>query len=201
MAEDEEKGLNPTEGGNPKDDESGQGGVAFTEAQMAEISKMIQSQTDKTAAKLKAQYNSENSALQEKLTRLEREKMTDDERKQAEREEYNTLKAQLEADRKAFSLQKSVESELRGAGLSLDFAKRINGETEEEIKADVQALKTLFNNNVNQVVEKVVNERLSGKSPKGTEETKNTITRSDFDKLSDYEKMEKIKAGIQVVEG
>ena len=63
------------------------------------------------------------------------------------------------------------------------------------------ALKDLFQTSVTQVVEKTVNERLSGKPPKSTEEQKNTITRTEFDKLSDYERMTKIKSGVSVVEG
>lgn len=159
-------------------------------------------------AALEAKYKSEIAGLNRKVSekdeavkRYEREKMSDTERLEAERKEIEAERAKIESERKTLTNQKITEAELRNAGLSLEFAKRIHGETEAEIKADVQALKEMFESNVSQVVEKVVNERLAGKSPKGTEETKNTIARSEFDKLSDYERMTKIKSGVKVVEG
>jgi hypothetical protein len=201
MAEDEKKGLNPTEGGDPKADGSEQGDVTFNDAQMAEIQKMIQSQTDKTAAKLKSSYESEKQLLQEKLRAAEKEKMTEEERAKAEQAEFQTLKAQLESERKSFNQQKMIEVELADAGLPLNFAKRIHGETAEEITADVKSMKDLIETNVAKVAEKTINERLAGKSPKATEQTKNTITRSGFETLSDHERMDRIKAGVKIVEG
>lgn len=159
-------------------------------------------------ANLEKGYKSEIAGLNRKLSEkddalktYQREKMTETERIEAERKELAEERQKIANEKKALTTQKLVESELRGVGLSLDFAKRIHGETESEIKADVQALNDLFNSNVNKVVEKTVNERLAGKSPKSTEETKNTITRTEFDRLSEHERMTKIKAGVQVVEG
>ena len=163
---------------------------------------------EKRLEKLESQYKSEIAGLNRKISekdealkRFEREKMTEAERIEAERKEIETERARISAERLALTNQKIIESELRSAGLPLEFAKRIQGQNESDIKSDVLALKDLFQTSVTQVVEKTVNERLSGKPPKSTEEQKNTITRTEFDKLSDYERMTKIKAGVSVVEG
>ncbi len=159
-------------------------------------------------AELENRYKSEIKGLnrriserEKELKAYEREKMSEEEKREAERKELEEARVALERERKSFTTQKLIESELQSVGLSLDFAKRIHGETEDEIKADVQALNELFNSNVTKVAEKTINERLSGKSPKSGEETKNTLTRTEFDALSDYEKAAKIKAGISIVEG
>ena len=60
-----------------------------------------------------------------------------------------------------------ISTKLYNAGLDGDFAKRIIGETEEEIDADIATLKEFITQQKNKAVETEINTRLAGKAPEG----------------------------------
>ena len=113
-----------------------------------------------------------NSDLQkkleeEKLSKLDEKTRADEELKKAreERERVERETEQLKRDR-------LIEKSVFDAGLPGEFAKRINGQTEDEISKDVKAFTGFIEAEVNKRVEVEVNKRLGGTSPEGGETPK-----------------------------
>lgn len=78
--------------------------------------------------------------LQERLDAIDREKMTDLERAQADLEKANARIAELEAAATARDREQLVSKVLAEAKLPAEMADRLRGETEEELAADAKTL-------------------------------------------------------------
>ena len=78
--------------------------------------------------------------LQERLDAIDREKMTDLERTQADLEKANARIAELEAAATAREREQLVSKVLTEAKLPAEMADRLRGETEEELAADAKTL-------------------------------------------------------------
>ena len=78
--------------------------------------------------------------LQERLDAIDREKMTDLERTQADLEKANARIAELEAAATAREREQLVSKVLTEAKLPAEMADRLRGETEEELTADAKTL-------------------------------------------------------------
>ncbi len=169
----ETKVTNPTEGGVPNADD---------------LEKRIQSAVDKTASKIKKEYEAKLSNLEAELAKERKAKMTDAERIEAERKEFEEKsKALAERERKLMIIEA-----LASVGLPADFANRISGTTEDEIKADAKALKEFLDKKAHELSEAEIAKRLKGETPKGGE-TKKRLTEAEIEKLPTREERQKAR--------
>ena len=150
---------------------------------------------DKRLAELEERYkkeiaglNKRNSELEKKVKLTEQEKMTEAERLEAERKELQAEKDAIK--REKINLQ--IIKELASVGLPADFANRISGETEDEIKADVKALNKYLDELAHKRSEAEIAKRLKGEVPKGGE-TKKKLTEAEIEKLPTREERQKAR--------
>ena len=135
-----------------------------------------------------AGLNKRNSELEKKVKLTEQEKMTEAERLEAERKELQAEKDAIK--REKINLQ--IIKELASVGLPADFANRISGETEDEIKADVKALNKFLDERAHERSEAEIAKRLKGEVPKGGE-TKTKLTEAEIEKLPTREERQKAR--------
>ena len=140
---------------------------------------------DKRLAELEERYkkelaglNKRNSELEKKVKATEAEKMTEAERLEAERKELQAEKDAIK--REKINLQ--IIKELASVGLPADFANRISGENEDEIKADVKALKEFLDKKAHELSEAEIAKRLGGEPPKGGQKTEVSTLQGMYDK-------------------
>ena len=140
---------------------------------------------EKRLAELEERYkkelaglNKRNSELEKKVKLTEQEKMTEAERLEAERKELQAEKDAIK--REKINLQ--IIKELASVGLPADFANRISGETEDEIKADVKALKDFLDKKAHELSEAEIAKRLAGDAPKGGQKTDVSTLQGMYDK-------------------
>jgi len=143
-----------------------------------DLEKRIQSAVDKTASKIKKEYEAKLSNLEAELAKERKAKMTDAERIEAERKEFEEKsKALAERERKL-----TIIEALAGVGLPADFANRISGTTEDEIKADAKALKEYLDMRAHELSESEIAKRLAGEAPKGGTKTDVSTLQGQYDK-------------------
>ena len=135
-----------------------------------------------------AGLNKRNSELEKKVKATEAEKMTEAERLEAERKELQAEKDAIK--REKINLQ--ITKELASVGLPADFANRISGETEDEIKADVKALNKYLDTRAHELSEAEIAKRLKGENPKGGD-TKPKLTEAEIEKLQTREERQKAR--------
>lgn len=153
-----------------------------------DLDKRIQSAVDKTASKIKKEYEAKLSNLETELAKERKAKMTDAERIEAERKEFEEKsKALAERERKL-----TIIEALAGVGLPPDFANRISGTTEDEIKADAKALKEFLDTRAHELSEAEIAKRLKGDNPKGGD-TKTKLTEAEIEKLPTREERQKAR--------
>lgn len=139
----------------------------FTDDQMAEIQKMIQSERDKTATKLKAEKDRETAKLQNELNELKRAQLTEEERIKAELEDAKSERDRTKQEASQFRRQLTVEKMVRKYNLPESFASRLQGTEEAEIEADAQSIAEFFKTEIQRQASEAVNQKLSGKPPVG----------------------------------
>lgn len=114
-------------------------------------------------AKETAGLNKRNSELEKKVKQTELEKLTETEKFALERKELEAERALVAKERKDLLVAK----ELANAGLPPEFANRISGATEEEIKVDVKWMKTFLESTAHKLSESEISKRLGGTAPQG----------------------------------
>lgn len=148
------------------------------ETMIAEANEKLKSELEERYKKEIAGLNKRNSELEGKVKKTELEKMSEAERIEAERKE-------LEAEKQTIKQQKidlMVAKELANSGLPEEFAKRISGETEDEIKADVKWLKDFLTSKAHELSEGEIAKRLAGDTPKGGQKTDVSTLQGMYDK-------------------
>lgn len=125
---DVEKQEEPSPGDDEEDNPDGRGSKRA-------VLKDLAAERDKRQAAEAAR-----DELQERLDAIDREKMTDLERTQADLEKANARIAELEAAATAREREQLVTKVLSEAKLPAEMADRLRGETEEELTADAKAL-------------------------------------------------------------
>jgi len=169
----EEKVTNPIEGGVTNTDD---------------LEKRIQSAVDKTASKIKKEYEAKLAEANSKLAEIQKSQMTDEQKREAEKRELEErAKALAERERKL-----TVIEALADVGLPPDFANRISGKDEDEIKADAKALKEFLDKKAHELSEAEIAKRLKGEVPKGGE-TKKKLTEAEIEKLPTREERQKAR--------
>ena len=134
-----------------------------------DIQALIKEEVEKIQEQSKneiAGLNRRNSELENKIKEAEKAKMTEEERLKTELEEARTEKERIEKETQELTRARIVDKTLFDAGLPQEFAKRVNGNDEESILADVTAFQEFINNEAEKRAESIINERLGGKAPK-----------------------------------
>ena len=132
---------------------------------------------------------------------LELEKLTEEEKAQKLLENAKQRYEEIERQTAEKERQYLIKDELYNAGLPQTFAKRITGQTQEEIQSDINELKSFLNQQKEELVKQAVNERLGGNPPQaGNNPQAGEISRSEFDNMSPAKKMELIQAGVTIIE-
>jgi len=165
-----------------------EGGVTNTD----DLEKRIQSAVDKTASKIKKEYEAKLAEANSKLAEIQKSQMTDEQKREAEKRELEErAKALADRERKL-----TVIEALADVGLPPDFANRISGTTEDEIKADAKALKEFLDKRAHELSEAEIARRLKGDTPKGGQKTSDKVmTRESFEKLDPQAKIDFMVAG------
>ncbi|MCP3685565.1 MAG: DUF4355 domain-containing protein [bacterium] len=140
--------------------------------------------------------NRKNSELETEKKELERQGLEEKERTKLELEDVKEARLKEESELKSLRRIRVVENTLVDAGLPLDLANRINGDLDEDIKADVTALKDWFQSAVEKEAEKITNERLGGKPPvDGKMPEEKAMKRSDWMLLNPQDQKEFMNSG------
>ena len=169
----EEKVTNPIEGGVTNTDD---------------LEKRIQSAVDKTASKIKKEYEAKLAEANSKLAEIQKSQMTDEQKREAEKRELEErAKALADRERKL-----TVIEALADVGLPPDFANRISGKSEDEIKADAKALKEFLDKKAHELSEAEIAKRLKGDTPKGEETTKK-LTEAEIETLPTRKERQKAR--------
>jgi len=183
----EEVKTNPIEGGVSTEEKVTnpiEGGVTNTD----DLEKRIQSAVDKTASKIKKEYEAKLAEANSKLAEIQKSQMTDEQKREAEKRELEErAKALAERERKL-----TVIEALADVGLPPDFANRISGTTEDEITADAKSLKDYLDSKAHEMSEAEIAKRLKGEVPKGGE-TKKKLTEAEIEKLPTREERQKAR--------
>lgn len=143
----------------------------------AEEQEQVKSEAEKVSTpewgEKESKYKSEIAGLDRKVSELseqlkakEMEKLTELEREKAELEDLKKQKAEAKAEADALKRGRVVDAELYAAGLPVDiFRGKVTGQTDEEIKADVEAISAHIAGLVSKKAEEEVLTRLKGKDP------------------------------------
>ena len=190
-----EVAIQPTLSELQKQFEESQTAIKAKEKEFAEKELELQkkiSGLDRKNSEYQKQVEEERlSKLQGEELALEKLRIIEEKVKQGEREN-------AELNRKRI-----IDSELFNSGIPSEFAKRINGQTPEEIQADVKEFNDFINKRVIELKEKAVNDALSGKAPevgnlKKLNEREQLISKyNDAEKRGDGAAMFQIKEKIR----
>ena len=161
-----------------------EGGVTNTD----DLEKRIQSAVDKTASKIKKEYEAKLAEANSKLAEIQKSQMTDEQKREAEKRELEE-RANALADRER---KLTVIEALADVGLPPDFANRISGKSEDEIKADAKVLKEFLDKKAHELSEAEIAKRLKGDTPKGGE-SKKKLTEAEIEKLPTREERQKAR--------
>jgi len=137
------------------------------------------------------------------IKQKELEKLSGIEREKAEAELIRAENAKIKQENAELERKRIIDSELFNSGIPSEFAKRINGQTPEEIQADVKEFNDFINKRVIELKEKAVNDALSGKAPevgnlKKLNEREQLISKyNDAEKRGDGAAMFQIKEKIR----
>jgi hypothetical protein len=150
-----------------------------------ELQKMIDSGADKRVSQaLKTAREKWESELSEKIQKERSEaeelaKMTEAERLQRE---FDNQKQTFEEERKSFlreKLELQTVKSLQAEELPTEFSEFVLSDSAEKVSENIKRFKEQWQ----QAIEKAVDERLKGSTPKGSS-AKTTINRTDFAKMS-----------------
>lgn len=199
MADDKEVLTNLEEGEVTTDkvivDESKKGIVteAFNETQKIELAKLIQSNVDRTAQKLKTEYEVKIKGLQGQLELEKQAKMTESEKVQYEKENYEKMKRDFDKDRLSYELSKRMSD----ADIPREFADIwLKPPTSvDELESRIEEAKSLFGGFKTKVLEGYRKDNVRvPEGQKGISNTK-TMQREVFDKLQPSEKSAFVRSG------
>jgi len=130
----------------------------------------LKSQSEFAAKEL--EYKKQISGLDRKVTESEKaiqqkelDKLQGIEREKAEAELIRAENAKIKKENAELERKRIIDSELFNSGIPSEFAKRINGQSVEEIQKDVKEFKDYIEKLAIERSEKIVNEKLSGKPP------------------------------------
>ena len=133
-----------------------------------------QAELDKILNKKFAQWQKKTEEAKAEAER--KAKLTEAEKLAEERKEFEEMKKQFEYEQRVNSTSKVLVSN----NLPIEFADFLIAETDEATTQRVD----LFKNAFNQAIEKTINERLRGKTPKVPTQTSKGITKEEWNKMN-----------------
>lgn len=195
----------------PQEPTSGNGSASIEPVETIES---VKEQLDKTSKLLedvqKAQKGSDSKVTEyagiiEELRNSLKTKMSEKELKELEVKEKDERLLKLDADFKQLKADRDKDKldtfklkTMAEHGLNIKFANFINGNSEDEITANIEIFKVLNEEQLKAAKIDLVN----GKPPQGgaTETTGQQMDRADFDKLDPIQRGEVMKKGTKIIE-
>lgn len=178
------------------------------EEQIDELNKKLENLSGKYEGVVKTNNTTQklNAELKKQLKEKELDAMSaEDKAKALTESEAETRKRieELEAREKSLVRQRIIDSSLDSVDLPLEvFGERIKGDTEAEIKEDVNKLKKHIDNLVEKLVKERVNKALSGDAPiTGESGQASEVKRSDLEKMSPAEQIKVATTkGVKIID-
>jgi hypothetical protein len=145
-----------------------------------EVDKMIQKRLSRERKDIEAKIEAERREAEElaKLSEAEKQKKL-----------FEKQVAEFEATKKAFEQEKllnETSKQLASKNLPIEFAEMLKAEDAESTFENIKIFEAKFN----EAVEKLVNERLKGKTPKAQTGAVEGVTKEAFNKMSYMERLE-----------
>ena len=156
------------------------GAVEVDTVEVKEEKTFTQAELDKILNKKFAQWQKKTEEA--KIEAERKAKLTEAEKLAEERKEFEAMRKQFEYEKRVNSTSKVLASN----NLPVEFADFLIAETDEATTQRVD----LFKNAFNEALEKAVNERLKGKTPKVSMSSSTAITKEKFRSMSYKEKMD-----------
>ena len=150
--------------------------VESTETNQVEVKEektFTQEELDKILNKKFAQWQKKTEEAKAEAER--KAKLTEAEKLAEERKEFERMKMQFEYEQRVNSTSKVLASN----NLPIEFADFLIGDSDEATTQRVD----LFKNAFNEALEKAVNERLKGRTPKVSTSKNEGITKDQFNKM------------------
>ena len=149
-----------------------------------EVDKMIQKRLSRERKDIEAKIEAERQEAERlaKLSEAERQKAM-----------FEKQVAEFEATKRAFEQEKllnETSKQLASKNLPIEFAEMLKAQDAESTFENIKVFEAKFN----EAVEKLVNERLRGNTPKARSEVSSGMSKEAFDKLSYKEKVELFNA-------
>jgi hypothetical protein len=146
--------------------------------------------------------NRKISEMEKAAKQKEIESLKGTEREKAEAELLRQEKEKLIKENQEIVKSRIKDRELHNAGIPVDFAKRIIGDSEDEIVSDVKGFKDYIDKLVNAKAEAEINKRLGGKAPILTSGpiSEGTITRQEFNTKSNEEKLKLVNNKTKIID-
>lgn len=132
-------------------------------AQLEEMKQKLESELSEKFKSEVAGLNRKNSELQKMLKDKELEGKSEAEQKEMLLKEKENILKEIEQ----LNRGRLIDQELNNVGLPLEFAKRIIGVDEANIKEDVKNMKAYIDKLAQDKADKMINEKMSGKAPEG----------------------------------
>ena len=145
-----------------------------------EVDKMIQKRLSRERKDIEAKIEAERAEA-ERLA-----KMSEAEKQQAL---FKKQVAEFEATKRAFEQEKllnETSKQLASKNLPIEFAEMLKAQDAESTFENIKIFEAKFN----EAVEKLVNERLKGKTPKAQTGAVDGVTKEAFNKMSYKERLE-----------
>ena len=156
------------------------GAVETNTVEVKEEKTFTQAELDKILNKKFAQWQKKTEEAKQEAER--RAKLTEAEKLAEERKEFEAMRKQFEYEKRVNSTSKTLASN----NLPVEFADFLIGDTDETTTQRVDIFKNAFN----EAVEKLVNERLKGRTPRTSVSNNNSITKEQFKKMDLMQRQE-----------
>lgn len=134
-------------------------------------------QDDQKIREIEEKYKKEIAGLNKRVSEFEKKTKALEAEKLTEAEKIALAQKELEEERTTLKTQLreyTIKEALVGAGLSVELARSISGESKEEIAASVKTLKGILDSEAKKIADAEINKRLGGKPPTGG--TAETVT-------------------------
>ena len=151
--------------------------VESTETNPVEVKEektFTQEELDKILNKKFAQWQKKTEEAKQEAER--KAKLTEAEKLAEERKEFEAMRKQFEYEKRV----NSTSNVLASNNLPIQFSDFLVADTEEATTQRVD----LFKNAFNQAIEKTINERLRGKTPKVPTQTSKGITKEEWNRMN-----------------
>ena len=145
-----------------------------------EVDKMISKRLQRERKDIEAKIEAERKEAEELAKLSEQEK---------QKKLFEKKVAEFEATKRAFEQEKllnETSKQLASKNLPIEFAEMLKAEDAESTFENIKIFEAKFN----EAVEKLVNERLKGKTPKAQTGAVDGVTKEAFNKMSYKERLE-----------